>query len=85
MKYEGKIYGKVAGEFFYTGKTSDDWDKLEAEITELKRQAIVSYNEVQELRRLGDAMAGVNEDYADWQDRMNAASEAWRKYREAKQ
>jgi len=31
MEYKGKLYGKVAGGYFPTGKTSEDWDKLEAE------------------------------------------------------
>ena len=32
MDYRGKIYGKIGpNEYFDTGKTSDDWDKLEAE------------------------------------------------------
>lgn len=30
MKYCGPLYGKIAGKCFYTGKTSDDWDALEA-------------------------------------------------------
>jgi hypothetical protein len=29
MKYEGKLYGKIGRKYFDTGKTSDDWDKLE--------------------------------------------------------
>lgn len=30
MKYEGKLYGKVGGKHFDTGKTSKDLDKLES-------------------------------------------------------
>lgn len=30
MKYVGPLYGKIAGKCFDTGKTSDDWDALEA-------------------------------------------------------
>lgn len=29
MEYKGDLYGKVGGKYFKTGKTSDDWDKLE--------------------------------------------------------
>ena len=29
MNYKGKLYGKIAGKCFDTGKTSSDWDKLE--------------------------------------------------------
>ncbi len=28
MEYEGKLYGKIDGKYFDTGKTSDDWDEL---------------------------------------------------------
>ena len=39
MNYEGKLYGHLGGrKYFYTGKTSEDWDKLERENAELKRQ-----------------------------------------------
>lgn len=31
MKYEGKLYAKINGEYVDTGKTSDDWDRLEEE------------------------------------------------------
>lgn len=36
MKYNGMLYGKIAGKTFPTGKTSHDWDLLEAEIINLK-------------------------------------------------
>lgn len=30
MKYQGPIYGKIGRKCFDTGKTSDDWDAMEA-------------------------------------------------------
>lgn len=30
MKYQGKLYGKVGRKTFDTGKTSDDWDRMES-------------------------------------------------------
>lgn len=30
MKYEGPLYGKLAGRCFNTGKTSADWDAIES-------------------------------------------------------
>jgi hypothetical protein len=30
MNYKGKLYGRAGGEYFDTGKTSEDWDELEA-------------------------------------------------------
>lgn len=36
MEYEGKLYGKVRGKYFDTGKTSMDLDNLEKQIAELK-------------------------------------------------
>jgi len=38
MNYIGKLYGKVHSGpdgYFYTGKTSDDWDKLESQNKDL--------------------------------------------------
>ena len=29
MDYKGKLYGKIFNKYFYTGKTADDYDKLE--------------------------------------------------------
>jgi len=29
MEYIGKLYGKLSGKYFDTGKTSEDWDELE--------------------------------------------------------
>lgn len=28
MEFHGKLYGKIAGTFFDTGKTTDDYDRL---------------------------------------------------------
>lgn len=30
MEYQGKLYGKIGGKYFDTGKTTDEWDKLQA-------------------------------------------------------
>jgi len=38
MKYNGKLYGKLAGKYFDTGKTSDDWDLLENDVQDYKAQ-----------------------------------------------
>lgn len=35
MDYQGKLYGKVGGEYFDTGKDSNDWDRLESENKEM--------------------------------------------------
>ena len=35
MNYIGKLYGKHIGEYFDTGRTSAEWEKLEAEKEEL--------------------------------------------------
>ena len=29
MEYKGKLYGKFGNKYFDTGKTSDDWDRIE--------------------------------------------------------
>ena len=36
MEYKGKLYGKLGGMHFDTGKTSEDWDNLEAKVNELQ-------------------------------------------------
>lgn len=33
MEYKGKLYGKIGKKYFGTGKTSEDWDKLEADLS----------------------------------------------------
>ena len=39
MEYHGKLYGKIGKKYFDTGKTSADYDKLEAEKKELLENA----------------------------------------------
>ena len=38
MNYEGDLYGKVGGIVFKTGKTSKDWDNMEALLKELEAE-----------------------------------------------
>jgi len=35
MDYKGKLYGKIGNKYFDTGKTSEDWDRLESNKVEL--------------------------------------------------
>jgi len=42
MDYKGKLYGKLAGCFFETGKTSEDWDRMEEKIKELEHKENLS-------------------------------------------
>jgi hypothetical protein len=42
MEYKGKLYGKIGGIHFETGKTSEDLDNLEAKVNEL--QEVVNKN-----------------------------------------
>ncbi len=35
MEYHGKLYGKIGDKYFETGKTSEDYDKLEEAFEEL--------------------------------------------------
>lgn len=37
MDYQGKLYGKVNGEYFEIGKDSNDWDRLEADNKEMRQ------------------------------------------------
>jgi hypothetical protein len=38
MMYHGKLYGKLWNKYFETGKTSDDFDKMELRIKELESE-----------------------------------------------
>jgi len=38
MNYTGKLYGKLGSIRFDTGKTADDWDSMEKEVSELREQ-----------------------------------------------
>lgn len=44
MKYIGKLYGKIENKYFDTGKTTEDWDKLESKESDLHdyKQALFS-------------------------------------------
>lgn len=35
MQYKGKLYGKIGNKYFDTGKTSDDFDRLESRLQSL--------------------------------------------------
>ena len=39
MRYSGKLYGRVGRKYFDTGKTSDDWDNMEADIKFLAQRS----------------------------------------------
>lgn len=41
MHYRGKLYGRVGGEYFDTGKTTVDWDKLEDEKKPLTHEKLM--------------------------------------------
>ncbi len=36
MKYIGKLYGRLNGKYFDTGKTTNDWDALEAQVVKIE-------------------------------------------------
>lgn len=40
MKYKGKLFGQIGQtrKYFDTGRTSDEWDAMEARIEELERE-----------------------------------------------
>lgn len=42
MDYKGKLYGKIGNKYFDTSYTSDDWDRLNNENTELKKQCAIN-------------------------------------------
>ena len=61
MNYIGKLYGRHIGEYFDTGRTSAEWDQLEAEKKELIEALTNLLNAVHGLPPL-TAIAGVLED-----------------------
>lgn len=40
MEYTGKLYGKIGNKYFDTGFTSEDYDKLQKENSELQKQVL---------------------------------------------
>jgi len=40
MEYTGKLYGKIGNKYFDTGFTSEDYDKLKKENSELQKQVL---------------------------------------------
>lgn len=46
--YHGKLYGKLWNKYFETGKTSEDFDKMESRIKELEA-------EIEQLKQANDA------------------------------
>lgn len=44
MEYQGKLYGKIEGMHFETGKTSADWDKLEEQVKHLQSAMNSEFN-----------------------------------------
>lgn len=53
MRYEGKLYGNVGGRsYFDTGKTTEDWDKLEQSLAAAKKQLEVMRGRVQTLKKV---------------------------------
>lgn len=41
MEYRGKLYGKIGNKYFDTGKTTDDYDELEAFVNKHKEALII--------------------------------------------
>lgn len=46
MDYTGKLYGRVSGAYFDTGKTTNDWDRLWNEPAEKLKEYYQRLNEV---------------------------------------
>lgn len=40
MEYTGKLYGRIGNKYFDTGFTSEDYDKLQKENSELQKQVL---------------------------------------------
>lgn len=38
MQYHGKLYGKIAGTYFDTGSTSDDYDQIQQKLKEYEEK-----------------------------------------------
>jgi hypothetical protein len=66
MKYTGPLFGKIGRKCFDTGRSSEDWDRMENLIAALD-QAIGTYraalDEISELSETGDASS--SRDYGD--------------------
>jgi hypothetical protein len=63
MEFHGKLYGKIAGTFFDTGKTTDDYDKL---VELLKEAATLVGNPCTNISSSTDIACD------NWQNKYNA-------------
>lgn len=66
MKYTGKLFGHLGGKrYFDTGKTSEDWDRLEsdkAELLEMLKRGIDKIHHLKyEYKDVGHAVKFLNE------------------------
>ena len=57
MDYEGKLYGKIGGKYFDTGKTTQDWDELKAKAGQ--HETIVMWRSIED-----ELPEDVEEEYA---------------------
>jgi len=65
MKYIGKLYGKIGGKHFDTGKTSADWDQLENVVQELCDERNELEKRYATLKQSADELAEALENIAE--------------------
>ena len=56
MEYKGKLFGRICGKYFDTGKTADDWDNLEKYNARLLK--IIEENKYSESEMIESAKYG---------------------------
>jgi len=89
MKYIGKLYGKLAGKTFDTGKTSDDWDKLETTNKELRDENKKMMSEIRsmvnqfekdqsEITKLREELAKMTQSRDSWEEMQGKATREWK-------
>jgi len=56
-QYEGKLYGKIENRYIDTGRTSEDWDRMESAIREtIKENLHLADGDVCTLKKLKEAI-----------------------------
>ena len=58
MNYNGKLYGRIAGKYYFdTGRTSKDWDAMEKEVYELRERNISTSRLVELIDFIDDELS----------------------------
>ena len=74
MNYNGRLYGRMAGTYFDTGRTSAEWDSMEKEVSELRERNISTSRLVELIDFIDDELRAFDmlkrENYDDFVEKL---------------